>query len=249
MLPATEPHRSLFLSDLHLGTNRTDAGRLLALLLRHPSQRLFLVGDILDLNAWQRSAGVISQQEMRLLQWLLSADAPAEVVWVLGNHERMLQQRISSTVAAGRLQVCPRTTYEAMDGRRIAVIHGDAVGHGSGRWHRLDNFGYHCLTRVERWSRRLGAPSPTLAVQQGRRGQQLINGFHHEAATWARDQGFDGVICGHIHSACLEDRDGIRVMNTGCWTHPPGTLLVETAAGTWQLWDGNGTCISALAAG
>lgn len=43
--------------------------------------------------------------------------------------------------------------------------------------------------------------------------------------------GSDGVICGHIHSACLEDHAPVRVLNTGCWTHPPGTFLVETADG------------------
>ena len=249
MLPSAEPHRSLFLSDLHIGTNRTNVRQLLTQLSRHPSQRLVLVGDILDLTAWQQTGGIVSRQEMQLLKWLFSADAPAEVVWVLGNHEQLLRQRLDTVLGVGHLQVCRQTTYKAMDGRRIAVIHGDAVGHGSGRWHQLDNWGYHCLTRLERWSRRLGAPSPTLAVQRGRRGQYIIDGFHQEAATWARNQGFDGVICGHIHSACLEDRDGIRVMNTGCWTHPPGTLLVETASGQWQLWDGNGTCISTLGCG
>jgi len=57
----------------------------------------------------------------------------------------------------------------------------------------------------------------------------VIAAFHRDAAAWAQRHGFDGVICGHIHSACLENHGPVRVLNTGCWTHAPGIFLVETA--------------------
>ena len=246
------PHRALFLSDVHLGTQRTGARRLLRQLQAHPSERLVLVGDILDCTAWQKRGAVFSPTEVELVLWLVAAAAERQVVWVLGNHEHPLQKAMGSTVAqtivgaAPRLQAGHPYIHRSQDGRRLAVIHGDCLGHGSGRWQRLDYWGYQALVELERWSRRLGLPSPTLAVQQGRRGQQVIAAFHRDAAAWAQRHGFDGVICGHIHSACLESRGPVRVLNTGCWTHSPGTFLVETAAGRWQLWDGHGRRLAQL---
>ena len=65
------PHRCLFLSDLHLGTGRTRAGALWTLLQREPSERVVLVGDILDLTSWQQSQPRFSQAEWLVVQWLL----------------------------------------------------------------------------------------------------------------------------------------------------------------------------------
>lgn len=244
------PHRALFLSDVHLGTRRTEIRRLLQQLKAHPSQRLVLVGDILDCTAWRKRGAVFSTSEVELVLWLVAAAAERQVIWVLGNHERPLREAMGSTVMEvikdhiPGLPITHRYVHQSKDGQRLAVIHGDCLGHGSGRWQRLDHLGYQVLVELERWSRRLGLPSPTLAVQQGRGGQRVIAAFHRDAAAWAERHGFDGVICGHIHSACLEHHGPLRVLNTGCWTHPPGTFLVETAEGCWQLWDGHGHCLA-----
>lgn len=240
------PHRALFLSDVHLGTGRTETRRLLQQLKAHPSERLVLVGDILDCTAWERRGAVFSPGDVELMLWLVAAAAERQVIWVLGNHEHPLRKAMGSTAMGTikedipQLRIGHRYVHRTKDGQRLAVIHGDCLGHGSGRWQRLDYWGYQALVELERWSRRLGLPSPTLAVQQGRGGQQVIAAFHRDAAAWALRHGFDGVICGHIHSACLEDHAPVRVLNTGCWTHPPGTFLVETADGCWQLRDGHG---------
>ena len=246
------PHRALFLSDVHLGTQRTAARRLLQQLQAHPSERLVLVGDILDCTAWQRRGAVFSSSEVELLLWLVAAAAERQVIWVLGNHEHPLRHAMGSdgigtmVKETPRFRIGQRYIHRTHHGQRLAVIHGDCLGHGSGRWQHLDYWGYQTLVELERWSRRLGLPSPTLAVQQGRRGQQMIAAFHRDAAAWAQRHGFDGVICGHIHSACLEDHGPVRVLNTGCWTHEPGTFLVETADGCWQLRDGHGRRLAQL---
>lgn len=249
------PHRALFVSDVHLGTRRTEAWRLLQQLKAHPSERLVLVGDILDCTAWRKRGAVFSPSEVELALWLVASAAERQVIWVLGNHEHPLREAMGSTVMQTIknnmpwLPVAHSYVHQAKDGRRLAVIHGDCLGHGSGRWQRLDYWGYQALVELERWSRRLGLPSPTLAVQQGRGGQRVIAAFHRDAAAWAQRHGFDGVICGHIHSACLKHHGPVRVLNTGCWTHPPGTFLVETADGCWQLRDGHGHCLAQLGEG
>ena len=62
------PHRALFLSDLHIGTGRCCAADLLQLLQSEPTERLILVGDILDLSAWQQKAPHFSSDELTLLK-------------------------------------------------------------------------------------------------------------------------------------------------------------------------------------
>ena len=249
---SSAPHRALFLSDVHLGTERTEARRLLQQLKVHPSERLVLVGDILDCTTWQKRGAVFSPSEVELMLWLVTTAAARQMIWVLGNHEYPLMKAVGSDVIrtlieeGPQLQIGQPYVHKTQDGQRLAVIHGDCLGHGSGRWQRLDHWGYQALVKLEIWSRRLGLSSPTLAVQQGQRGQRIITTFHRDAAAWAQHHGFDGVICGHIHSACLEDHGPVRVLNTGCWTHSPGTFLVETADGHWQLWDGNGRCLAQL---
>ena len=248
------PHRDLFLSDVHLGAGRTEAQRLLQQLQAHPSEPLALVGDILDCTVWQRRGAVFSPDEVELLLWLVAGSAARQVIWVLGNHEHPLQRAMGSEVmqivkgCAPRLRIGHRYIHQTREGKQLAVVHGDCLGDDSGHWQRLDHWGYQLLVILERWSRRLGLPSPTLAVRQGRRGRQVIAAFHRDAAAWARRHGFDGVICGHIHSACLENHGPVQVLNTGCWTHPPGTFLVETAAGHWQLRDGHGHRLAQLGA-
>ena len=71
------PHRCLFLSDLHLGTGRTRARALLSLLQQEPSERVVLVGDILDLTSWQQRQPQFSPAEWQVLQGYCSANAPA----------------------------------------------------------------------------------------------------------------------------------------------------------------------------
>ena len=248
------PHRDLFLSDVHLGAGRTEAQRLLQQLQAHPSEPLALVGDILDCTVWQRRGAVFSPDEVELLLWLVAGSAARQVIWVLGNHEHPLQRAMGSEVmqivkgCAPRLRIGHRYIHQTREGKQLAVVHGDCLGDDSGHWQRLDHWGYQLLVILERWSRRLGLPSPTLAVRQGRRGRQVIAAFHRDAAAWARRHGFDGVICGHIHSACLENHGPVQVLNTGCRTHPPGAFLVETAAGHWQLRDGHGHRLAQLGA-
>ena len=88
-----------------------------------------------------------------------------------------------------------------------------------------------------RWNLKL--PSPSALALRTRGGRRLISRFHNAQIEAARQAGVDGIICGHSHGAALEEREGLLLINTGCWTHPPGTAVVETACGSWQLLDGS----------
>lgn len=158
---------------------------------------------------------------------LVAAAAARQVVLVLGNHEHLPKTAMGLDVMHTTMEETPRlrsgqpSIHQSRDGQRLAVVRGDCLGHGSGHWRRLDHWSDQALVKLERWSRRLGLPRPTVVVQQGRRGEQPPGCGRLGPAPY----GFGRVICGHIHSACLKDHGLVRVLNTGCWTHSPGAFL------------------------
>ena len=46
---------------------------------------------------------------------------------------------------------------------------------------------------------------------------KFISHFQKIVAEEARRSGVDGVICGHIHHAAIEQMDGVEYINTGDW--------------------------------
>ena len=112
------PHRCLFLSDLHLGTGRTRAGALWTLLQREPSERVVLVGDILDLTSWQQRQPRFSKAEWQVLQWLLQRHRAGELVWLLGNHEQPLRDWLGASAACS--WISEQLTYTSL---HLSLIH------------------------------------------------------------------------------------------------------------------------------
>lgn len=234
------PHRCLFLSDVHLGTGRTRARALWTLLQREPSERVVLVGDILDLTSWQQRHPRFSQVEWQVLQWLLQRHRAGELVWLLGNHEQPLRDWLGTSAACS--WISEQLTYTSLHGQRLLVTHGDQLDCQAISFNRGEELAIRLCHRLEsqhlRWNLKL--PSPSALAMGTASGRRLISRFHSAQLEAARQAGVDGIICGHSHGAALEQRDGLLLINTGCWTHPPGTVVVETACGSWELLDGNG---------
>ena len=236
----TLPHRCLFLSDLHLGSGRTRARELWTLLQRERSERVVLVGDILDLTSWQQRQPEFSEGEWQVLQWLLQRQRAGELIWLLGNHEQPLRDLLKDSPRCS--WISEQLTYTSLHGLRLLITHGDQLELSPMAFNRTEEFGIRLFNRWERQHLRwkLKLPSPSELVLGTGRGQSLLNRFYDAQLEAARRAKVDGIICGHIHGAALEERDGLLLINTGCWTHPPGTAVVETASGNWQLLDGHG---------
>ena len=122
------------------------------------------------------------------------------------------------------------------------MTHGDQLDCQAISFNRGEELAIRLCHRLEsqhlRWNLKL--PSPSALAMGTASGRRLISRFHSAQLEAARQAGVDGIICGHSHGAALEQRDGLLLINTGCWTHPPGTVVVETACGSWELLDGNG---------
>lgn len=241
--PARPRVRSIFLSDIHLGTRACQAGRLLSFLRQYDSEHLYLVGDIIDF--WAMSRGIYwSRQQNTVIQKVLKrARRGTQVVFVPGNHDEALREYVGTSF--GDIQLVQEHVHVTADGKRLAVLHGDEFDQVT-RHHRwvaiLGDVAYNLLVRLNTWlslaRRTLGISGywslAGYAKRKVKGAVSFIYDFEDSVMRAVRDRGLDGVICGHIHSAALRDIDGLTYMNCGDWVDSC-TAIVEHHDGRMEL--------------
>jgi UDP-2,3-diacylglucosamine pyrophosphatase LpxH len=235
-------YRTVFISDLHLGTPGCQANELLDFLKAHPSDNLYLVGDIID--GWQlRRKWYWPQAHNDVVQKLLKrARKGCRVVFIPGNHDEFAREFIG--LRFGDIEVMEEVVHTTADGRQLWVIHGDyfdAVVQCA-KWLAIvgDNlYGFTLkLNRyLNRLRARLGLPYWSLSAYLKQRVKTALNyvtSFEVAVANEARRRGHQGVVCGHIHRAEMRDIDGVLYCNDGDWVESR-TALVEHFDGTLEL--------------
>jgi UDP-2,3-diacylglucosamine pyrophosphatase LpxH len=236
--------RTIWISDLHLGTPGCQA-RLLLDFLRHTESRyLYLVGDIVD--GWQlRRRWFWPQAHNDVIQKVLrKARKGTSVTFIAGNHDEFARHFLN--LSFGGIDVREEAVHVTADGRRLLVVHGDlfdAVVKGA-RWVAL--LGDHLHTWVlhlNRWLNacraRLGFPYWSLALYLKHRIKNAVNyisDFECAVADEARRRGVQGVVCGHIHKAEIRTIDGMLYCNDGDWVESL-TALVESDSGELSIVD------------
>jgi UDP-2,3-diacylglucosamine pyrophosphatase LpxH len=234
--------RSIWLSDIHLGTRGCKIDFLLDFLRNTESEYLYLVGDIID--AWQLKKSWYWPQShneaMRL--FLRKAGRGTKVFYVPGNHDEFF--RNYTDMRFGGVSLMNDMIHTTADGRRFLVIHGDAfdgvVSHA--KWLAvLGDWSYHAAlaanSALNKWRRRFGYPYWSLSAylkQKVKNAVSFISNYEHALTEAARDRDVDGVVCGHIHKAELRDIDGITYANDGDWVESC-TALVEDDGGKLEI--------------
>lgn len=240
--------RSIFLSDIHLGTRACKAERLLDFLREHEAEHLYLIGDIIDF--WSMSRGIHwSRAQNTVIQKILRRARHGEkVVFIPGNHDEALREYHGTTF--GDIEVVNECVHETADGRRFLLIHGDEFDQVT-RYHKwvavLGDIAYNALVRangVFSWiRRRLGRPGywslAGYAKRRVKKALEFIFDFEDSVIRNVRDRGLDGVICGHIHWAAIKEIRGLAYVNCGDWVDSC-TAVVEHHDGRLELidWDG-----------
>ena len=240
--------RTLFISDVHLGCMGSRASELATFLKHVRCERLYLVGDILDLWALrQRWRWPLSHNQVvrRILKF---AKRGTHVVYVPGNHDDALRQYAGLDV--GGVRVATRAVHRLADGRSLLITHGDEfdlVVRHSRLTAALGGWAYDRLVLVNRWINAargfagMGPLSFSRAIKLRVKGAcTFMADFESLLLADATQRGHDGVICGHIHNAVLREtiRDGRPLLyaNCGDWIEKP-TALVEHADGRLELLD------------
>lgn len=243
MGPAMEC-RTIFISDIHLGTRGCQAGMLLDFLSHHSAERIFLVGDIVDGWRLERTWHWPQTHNDLVQEILARARSGVEIVYIPGNHDEMLRAYLGTHF--GGIEVKRQAVHVAADGRRYLITHGDQfdsiVMHAKWLAHLGDRAYGAALglnTLLNRARRIWGGPYWSLsnwAKQQVKQAVNYISEYENVLAAEARRGGYDGIVCGHIHKAELSTVDGLAYVNCGDWVESC-TAVIEHPDGRFELID------------
>jgi UDP-2,3-diacylglucosamine pyrophosphatase LpxH len=239
--------RSAFISDVHLGTPDCKAAYLLDFLRRLRCEKLYLVGDIIDLEAlshrhwWHTAHSAVIAEVLALVR------RGVEVVYIPGNHDAPMRGLRGQSIAGVRIEL--DAVHVGADGRRYRVSHGDEFDpcelHRSPRGRRWMLLLGEAMHRLICWSnrqlhalrQRLELPYlPLSIILKSHVGRALayIRAYEQRVAADARERGFDGHICGHIHFGHVRELGGVLYLNDGDWVEHC-TALVEDHTGAMEL--------------
>ena len=242
--PISARYRTIWISDIHLGTKGCQAGKLLDFLKRTDSEYLYLVGDIVD--GWRlKRSWYWPQEHNDVVQKILrKARKGTKVVFVPGNHDEFARDYAGHHF--GGVAVVDRIVHETPDGKRLLVIHGDEfdVVVRYAKWLAvLGDGAYTALLVLNHWfnrgRERLGWPYWSLSAYlklKVKNAVLYIAEFETALARAAAEEGVDGVVCGHIHHAEMREIEGILYCNDGDWVESC-TALVEHQDGRLELID------------
>src|SRR5262245_9551217 len=234
--------RTLFLSDIHLGTKGCQADRLLDFLRHYEADVVYLVGDIVD--GWQLKSGWYWPQiHNDVVQKLLrQARKGARLRHIPGNHDEFLRDYYGTHF--GGIEVLEDAMHVSADGKRYLVIHGDlfdvVIRHA--RWlallgNRAYDLAIWLNTYFNTIRRALGLTYWSLsqwAKLKVKNAVNFIGEYERALAAEARRRGVDGVICGHIHHAVIRNDFGLAYINCGDWVESC-TAVVEHFDGRFEI--------------
>jgi UDP-2,3-diacylglucosamine pyrophosphatase LpxH len=237
-------YRTIWISDVHLGTPGCKAEHLVDFLKAHTCDRLYLVGDIID--GWKlRSGWYWPQEHTNVVRKILTkAKRETEVFYVTGNHDEFLRKFVGYQLEIGNIRLVNEHVHETADGRKLLVMHGDLFDVIT-RYHKWIALAgdaiYEGTMRFNYWFNRarsvLGMRYWSLsafAKQHVKTAVNIVSTFEDSLVRECRRRGLDGVVCGHIHHADARDLDGVTYYNCGDWVESC-TALAEDMNGRIQI--------------
>ena len=235
-------YRTIWISDIHLGTRGCNAALLIDFLDSTDSETMYLVGDIIDGWRLKRSWYWPALHNDIVWRVMKRAKRGTRVVYIPGNHDEMFRQFAGLTF--GGIEIRRKAIHVTADARKLLVLHGDefdavVMCH---RWLAfLGDAAYGLLLRlnvgINAIRRRFDLPYWSLskhAKHKVKNAVEFISRYEEAVAHEARMRGVDGVVCGHIHTAEMRDFDGVAYYNDGDWVEGC-TALVEHFDGRMEV--------------
>ena len=235
-------YRSVFLSDIHLGTKMSQADQLLEFMKTFDCEKIYLVGDIVD--CWAMSKKTIwSQYHNDVIQKLLRrARKGTEIVYIPGNHDEVMRDYCDNEF--GHIIMVREAIHVGVDSRLYLVTHGDQfdVVIQNAKWMaHLGSWAYDVSIDIGRWVSRVRSffnmaqwSLSSYLKHTVKESVNFIGDYETTLANYVRSKKLDGIICGHIHHANIRDIDGITYMNCGDWVESC-TALVEHYDGRFEI--------------
>lgn len=235
-------YRTIWISDIHLGTRGCNAHMLIDFLDNVDSEIMYLVGDIID--GWRLKKRFYWPAAHNDIVWriLKRAKRGTRLIYIPGNHDEMFRQ--FTGLNFGGVEIRRKAIHETADGRKLLVLHGDEfdtimLAH---RWLAfVGDAAYEALMRlnvlVNAVRSRFGLSYWSLskmAKHKVKNAVAFISKFEEVVAHEAGARGVDGVVCGHIHTAEIRNIAGVAYYNDGDWVESR-TALVEHFDGRMEV--------------
>lgn len=241
--PEKLPFRTVFVSDIHLGTPESKADEVVSFLKHLRCEKLVLNGDIID--GWALRRGSRWQnRHSRVIRTVLKKmeKENTEVIYLRGNHDDILERFLPLTF--GSIRIVKEHIHTALNGKKYLVIHGDgfdsvATNH---RWlAMLGAFGYDSLLAFNRvynkWRAFRG--KEYFSISKAIKGKvksavSFVDRYEEQLQKLAHQRECDGIICGHIHTPADKIIGDVHYLNSGDWVESL-TAIVEHHDGSMEL--------------
>lgn len=237
-------YRSIFVSDIHLGSRDAKAELLLNFLKHNTANTYYLVGDIIDLWKIKQNKWKWKKSHTEVIRKFLKISKTSRVIFVTGNHDEAIRPYISHGINFGKVEFVNKTDHIGVNGQRYLVIHGDMFDGITkiAPWLSfLGDKAYDLLLSLNsnyNWIRHklgFGYWSFSKALKKKVKGAvDFIFKFEENITDYCRRKFYDGVVCGHIHNAEIKDINGIEYLNSGDWVESC-TALVEHFDGKFEI--------------
>lgn len=230
---ARRRYRTIWISDVHLGTRGCNAEMLIDFLDHVDSDTMYLVGDIID--GWRLKKKFYWPAAHNDIIWrvLKRAKRGTKIIYVPGNHDEIFRQ--FTGLSFGGVKIVRQCVHETADGKRLLVLHGDefdaiTLSH---KWlAHLGDIAYGLMMTLNRWvnayRRFFNLPYWSLskhAKHKVKKSVEFISNFEEIVAREAAARGVDGVIAGHIHTAEIREIAGVTYYNDGDWVEGCNALV------------------------
>ncbi len=241
-------YRSIWISDVHLGTSECRAEELNSFLKHNTCKTLYLVGDIFDGLQVTKNRWYWDNYQSAVVRAILRAATHTRVIFVPGNHDAFVRPVLKHEIGLMGIEVHNQLNHVGVDGKQYLVTHGDL---------------FQGMSRVAPWLAHLGDTMYDVVVWLNKhvntvrrrcgwgywsmskyvklninKAVEYIRHFEESLSDHAARKGYDGVICGHIHHADIKTMNGVQYMNDGDWVESC-TALVEHHDGRFEIvtWD------------
>ncbi len=226
-------YRTVWLSDIHLGTKACRVERLVAFLQSVSCEYLYLVGDVIDLWSLKRK-WYWPKTHSDVIRRLLKRDAKGtKIVFVPGNHDEMFREY--NGLHFGGVEIANVAYHTTADGKRVMMVHGDMfdaivknytlithLGDWAYDWLLAINIGLNRIRRMFGW----GYWSLAAAVKQRvKKMISFVSGYEQSLVKYAKQHKADVIISGHIHRPDLREIDGVTYANCGDWVESCSALV------------------------
>ena len=216
---------ALFISDVHIGSKGSNAGKLLETLKQYQPEKLFIVGDFID--GWLlKKRHYWNQDYTNLIRKILSySKKGTDIIYITGNHDEFLRA-YSPTNFSENIQITDGVIWN-----NYYITHGDLYdGVVNMKWlSHLGSVGYEIAISLDRFMKRLGYKKSISkwAKDSVKGAVKFITSFEDQLAYQAKKRHCKGVICGHIHKPEDKMIDDIHYLNCGDWIENNSYIIYD----------------------